>query len=194
MIAYLKGKLTHKSPTYVILETGGIGYQVFISLNTFAQLQSKDEALIHTIYHVTDSAHTLYGFYEPSEKELFTHLVSVSGVGPSTARLTLSYISPADLRAAIVNEDIGVIQSVKGIGAKSAKRIILELKDKLMRDGDGETITVTKGNTTKDEALSALIALGFNKASAEKTIDKVIKSGEKTDSVEQLIKLALKSL
>ncbi len=194
MIAYLKGKLTLKNPTYVILETGGIGYQVFISLNTFAQIQSKDEVLLHTVYHVTDSAHTLYGFYEVSEKELFTHLISVSGVGPSTARLTLSYITPADLRTAIVNENIAVIQSVKGIGAKSAKRIILELKDKLLRDGDAETISIGQGNTTRDEALSALVALGFNKASAEKTIDKVIKSGEKTDTVEQLIKLSLKSL
>lgn len=194
MIAYLKGKLTFKSPTYVILETGGVGYQVFISLHTYSQLQSKDEALLHTIYHVTETAHTLYGFMQESEKELFTHLISVSGIGPATARLTLSYITPADLKAAIVNENIAVVQSVKGIGAKSAKRIILELKDKLLREGDTETISAGQGNTTKEEALSALVALGFNKGSAEKTIDKVIKSGEKTDSVEQLIKLALKSL
>lgn len=194
MISYLKGTLTFKSPTYLIVETGGVGYQVFVSLNTYSKVQHLQQTLIHTIHHVTETAHTLYGFAEESEKELFTHLISVSGVGPATARLALSSIEPLELKKAIVHEDLTTLQRVKGVGAKSAKRIVLELKDKLIKLDDGSTISAGSGNTDKEEALSALVALGFNKATAEKAIDKIVRSEGTIESVEQLIKLSLKSL
>lgn len=194
MIAYVKGKITVKTPSYLVVEASGVGYQVFVSLNTYSKLQEKDEALVHTIYHVTENAHTLYGFADEAERELFTHLISVSGVGPATARLALSYIEPAELRKAILHENLPALQKIKGIGAKSAKRIILELKDKLLKPGESaEILSGGGGNTSRDEALSALVALGFNKATAEKAIAKVLKDGEDR-SVEQLIKLSLKSL
>lgn len=198
MFAYLKGALTYKSPTYLIVETGGIGYQVFVSLNTYTDMQDKEQAKLYTHYHVTESAHTLFGFSTEQEKELFELLISVSGVGPATARLALSYITPAELKAAILQENVSILQRVKGIGAKSAQRIILELRDKIakVQDESSESaiISAAQGNTVREEALSALVALGFNKSIAEKTIEKVLKSTKEADSVEHLIKLSLKSL
>jgi Holliday junction DNA helicase RuvA len=194
MIGYITGSLTFKSPAYVMLECSGIGYQIFISLNTYTKIQDKEKCRLLTYLHVTESAHTLYGFFDELEKMLFTQLISVSGVGPSTARVALSSLSPEELQKAIVQENERVVQSIKGIGPKSAKRIILELKDKLQKTGDGVKIPGSQNNTKRNEALSALVALGFSKAPAEKTIDDLLRSGEEFPAVEDLIKKALKQL
>lgn len=195
MIAYIKGKLTVKTPVYLVVESNGIGYQVFISLNTYGQLQDKDEALVHTYLHITEAAHTLYGFADELEKQVFTHLISVSGIGPATARLALSSMIPSEVQKAIIQGNVVQLQKIKGVGAKSAQRIVLELKDKMIKAVDGaEHLSVSQGNTNKDEALSALIALGFQRSQAEKAINKVVATEGDAAAVEQIIKLALKAL
>jgi holliday junction DNA helicase RuvA len=194
MIGYIKGSLTYKSPAYVLLECSGIGYQIFISLNTFSKIQHSDKCQLYTYLHVTESAHTLYGFADELEKALFTQLISVSGIGPSTARVALSSLSPEELQKAILQENERLIQSIKGIGHKSAKRMILELKDKMSKVMDVGKIPGIKDNTLREEALSALVALGFNKIQAEKTIDELLRAGENFPGVEDLIKKALKQL
>jgi len=194
MIGYIKGTLTYKSPVYVLLECGGMGYQIFISLNTFSKIQHLVQCQLFTYLHVTESSHTLYGFADDLEKAMFTQLISVSGVGPATARVALSSMSPEELQKAIVQENERAIQSIKGIGPKSAKRLILELKDKLAKGIDVTKITGAKDNTHREEALSALVALGFNKAHAEKAVDHLLHSGETIAGVEELIKKALKLL
>ncbi len=195
MIAYINGKLTVKTPVYIIVESGGIGYQVFISLNTYSQLLDKDEALVYTYLHITETSHTLYGFADELEKQVFTHLISVSGVGPATARLALSSMAPGEVQRAIIQGNVVQLQKIKGVGAKSAQRIILELKDKMIKTADGpEIISATRSNTNREEALSALVALGFQRNQAEKAIDKVLAAEEKDAAVELIIKLALKAL
>jgi Holliday junction DNA helicase RuvA len=198
MIAYLSGKITFKSPTHIFLETGGIGYMVKISLNTFEKIQHLDNCRLQTSLIVKNenqsvSGFELYGFFEEQEKDLFEKLISVSGVGASTARVMLSSFKPDEIRIAILGENEGLIQSIKGIGPKSAKRIILELKDKVGKMSTGALLVSTPNNTMKEEALSALVALGFNKQAAEKVIGKLQGSGE-TRNVEGLIKEALKLL
>ncbi len=194
MIGYIKGTLAYKSPAFVLLECGGVGYQIFISLNTFSKIQHSVQCQLFTYLHVTESAHTLYGFADDLEKAMFTHLISVSGIGPSTARVALSSLSPEELQKAIVHEDERTIQGIKGIGPKSAKRMILELKDKLGKGIDVTKIPGGKDNTYRSEALSALVALGFNKAHAEKAVDDLLRSGNNFAGVEDLIKKALKHL
>ncbi len=194
MIGYIKGIITFKSPAYVLLECGGIGYQVFISLNTFTKIQHLENCRLLTYMHVTETAHTLYGFADDLEKSLFTNLISVSGIGPSTARVALSSLEPEELQKAIVQENERLIQGIKGIGPKSAKRIILELRDKLAKGMDAVKISGQPDNTSREMALSGLIALGFNKAQAEKAIDNLLRSGENFPGVEDLIKKALKHL
>ncbi len=194
MIGYLKGNITFKSPAFVLVECGGIGYQVYISLNTFTKIQNAEHCKLLTYLHVTDSSHTLFGFADDLEKALFTHLISVSGIGPSTARIALSSLSPEELHKAIVHENERLIQGIKGIGPKTAKRIILELKDKLAKSGDLAKISSGTGNTLKEQSLSALVALGFNKTHAEKTIDDLLRSENEISAVEDLIKKALKLL
>ena len=195
MIAYLHGKITYKSPVYLLVETGGVGYQAFISLHTFSQVPNEGMYLLHTYLHIAESAHTLYGFADELEKQLFLLLISVSGIGPSTARIALSSLSPAELQKAIAQGDVATVQRIKGIGPKSAQRIILEVKDKVLKTVDAETIIAPNNNTIKDEALSALVALGFNKSAAEKALNKIVDSGdEMIANVETLIKKALKSL
>ena len=198
MIAYLNGKITYKSPTHIFVETGGIGYMVKISLNTFERVQKLDSCLLHTslvvkIENQSVSGYDLYGFFEEAEKELFEKLISVSGVGASTARVMLSTFKPDEIRHAILTENEAMIQSIKGIGPKSAKRHILELKDKLGKASGDQVLTTTVNNTMKEEALFALVALGFNRAAADKVIVKLMGSGENR-SVEGLIKEALKLL
>jgi len=198
MIAYLNGKITYKSPTHIFVETGGIGYMVKISLNTFERVQKLDSCLLHTslvvkIENQSVSGYDLYGFFEEAEKELFEKLISVSGVGASTARVMLSTFKPDEIRHAILTENEAMIQSIKGIGPKSAKRLILELKDKLGKASGDQVLTTTVNNTMKEEALFALVALGFNRAAADKVIVKLMGSGENR-SVEGLIKEALKLL
>jgi len=194
MYAYIDGKLTFKGPTYIVVEVGGVGYHINISLNTYAALGSTERCKIYTWLHVKEDAHTLYGFADEGERKLFLHLISVSGIGPTTCRMMLSSITPAEIQQAIVNADVALIQKIKGIGAKSAQRIVLELQDKLKKEGIESLISMPIHNTIKDEALSALIMLGFGKQVAEKALENVIKKADGELTVEQMIKQALKNL
>lgn len=194
MIAYISGKLTFKSPAYVIIEAGGIGYQVHISLSTFSRLGEQEFCKLLTYLHIKEDAHTLYGFADETEKRLFVHLISVSGIGPGTARMILSSADPTEIQQAIVKENVEMIQRIKGIGPKSAQRLILELRDKLKKEHPDTLISMHKDNRAKDEALSALVMLGFARNAAEKALDNVIRSEGDNLSVEQLIKIALKSI
>lgn len=198
MIAYLKGKITFKSPTHIYLETGGIGYMVKISLNTYEKIQELSECTLHTSLVVKNenqsvSGFDMYGFHEETEKDLFEKLISVSGVGAATARMMLSSFKPEEIRNAILVENEAMIQSIKGIGPKSAKRIILELKDKVGKMSTEQILMPTANNTIKEEALFALLALGFNKQNAEKVLNKLLGSTP-NPTVEGVIKEALKLL
>jgi len=194
MYAYIDGKLTFKNPAYVVVEAGGIGYHINISLNTYSALGDEERCKLYTWLHVKEDAHTLYGFADEGERRLFLHLISVSGIGPNTGRMILSSITPLEIQAAIIKADLPLIQRIKGLGAKTAQRLVLELQDKLKKEGADSLISVPQHNTVKDEALSALVMLGFAKQTAEKTIDQILKVTEGTLSVEQLIKQALKTL
>jgi Holliday junction DNA helicase RuvA len=203
MIAYLNGKLAYKNPTYVVIDINGLGYKVNISLNTYSSVQNLESARLFTSMVVKNegqnlSGFDLYGFAEESERELFELLISVNGVGASTARVMLSSFKPEDIRNAILSENEGLIQSIKGIGPKTAKRVILELKDKVVKSGGSAglgalPLTNTPHNTNRDEALSALVALGFQKQAAEKVLMKIVVSNSGA-AVEVLIKEALKQL
>ena len=194
MYAYIDGRLVFKCPAYVIVEAGGIGYHINISLNTYSKLPDGERCKLYVWLHVKEDAHTLYGFIDEGEKRFFLHLISVSGIGPGTGRMILSSVTPDEIQAAIVKGDVPLIQKIKGIGPKSAQRIILELQDKLKKEGLESLITLPQINTAKDEALSALVMLGFAKNVAEKAIDIVLKRSNENLTVEQLIKNALKSL
>lgn len=194
MYAYIDGKLTFKNPAYVVVEAGGIGYHINISLNTYSNLSDGERCKLYTWLHVKEDAHTLYGFADEGERRLFLHLISVSGIGPNTGRMILSSITPEEIQTAIVKADLPLIQRIKGLGAKTAQRLVLELQDKLKKEGSDSLISIPQHNTIKDEALSALVMLGFAKQTAEKTIDQILKVTEGTLSVEQLIKQALKKL
>jgi len=194
MYAYIDGKLVFKSPAYVVIDAGGIGYHINISLNTYSKLGEGEKCKLFTWLHVKEDAHTLYGFIEEAERRLFLHLISVSGIGPNTGRMILSSITPQEIQAAIVGGNVSQIQRIKGIGPKSAQRMILELQDKLKKDGP-DTLTMMPVNiTAKDEALSALVMLGFARNAAEKVLDSEINKNGGNLTVEQLIKFALKSL
>ncbi len=195
MIAYLKGKLVHKEPTFIQLEVNGVGYQVSISLHTFSEIKDREDLKVFTYMHVREDAHVLYGFATEAEKKMFMYLISVNGVGPNTALVVLSYLPPPDLRSAIVGENVTALQAVKGIGGKTAQRIILELKDKLRRDlGDEEPGKPGMvHNTTRHEALTALVTLGITKPAAEKSIDTILKRLGASISLEELVKQALKN-
>lgn len=194
MYAYIDGRLIFKCPTYVIIDAGGVGYHINISLHTYSNLPDTERCKLYTWLHVKEDAHTLYGFADESERRLFLHLISVSGIGPNTGRMILSSITPAEIQTAIVKGDVPLIQRIKGIGPKSAQRMILELQDKLRKEGPDSLISLPKQNTASDEALSALMMLGFNKNAAEKALDQAVKSDPESLSVEHLIKFALKIL
>ena len=194
MFSYIDGKLTYKCLTYVIVEAGGVGYHINISLNTFSAIGSEERCKIYTSLQVKEDAHTLYGFADEGERRLFLHLISVSGIGAATCRMMLSSMTPAEIQNAIINADVALIQQIKGIGAKSAQRIVLELQDKLKKEGPDSLISMPKHNTIKEEALSALIMLGFSKQVAEKAIENVVKKADQELTVEQMIKTALKNL
>ena len=194
MYAYIDGKLTFKCPAYVVIETGGIGYHIHISLNTYSALKDQERCKLYTWLSVKEDSHTLYGFADEGERRLFLHLISVNGIGPNTGRMMLSSISPIEIQEAIIKGDIDQIKRIKGIGPKSAQRLIIELQDKLSKGGSDTLISAPKNTTSKDEALSALVMLGFTKNIAEKVVDASIKSSEKSLSVEEIIKIALKSL
>jgi Holliday junction DNA helicase RuvA len=194
MYAYIDGKLVFKCPTYVVIDAGGVGYHINISLNTYAALKDAERCKLYTWLHVKEDGHTLYGFFEEGERRLFLHLISVSGIGPNTGRMILSSITPAEIQIAIVKGDVPLIQRIKGIGPKSAQRMILELQDKLKKEGPDTLISMPQHVTVKDEALSALVMLGFTKNIAEKALDVAVKSEGESLTVERLIKIALKSL
>jgi holliday junction DNA helicase RuvA len=195
MIAYLKGKLIHKDPSHAIIEVNGVGYQVNISLNTFAEIKDKEDIRLSTYFHVREDAQVLFGFATEAEKQMFQYLISVNGVGPSTALVVLSFLPPEELKSAIIREDAAALQAVKGIGGKTAQRLILELKDKLKKDTQDEMPGNTGliRNTVRHEALSALVTLGIAKPTAEKSVDAVLKKSGNTISLEELVKQALKN-
>lgn len=196
MIAYLEGKIYEKNPAYLILDCGGIGYMINISLYTYSNIPDSGTVKIFTHLAIREDAHILYGFANEDEKELFKILITVSGVGPNTARVILSSYAPGEIKKAILENDPGVLQSVKGIGAKTAQRIVVDLRDKLKKDEYAKDGFLTvSDNTTKKEALSALVMLGFSKNSIEKVLDKITVSDEgKNLSAEALVKEALKRL
>jgi Holliday junction DNA helicase RuvA len=193
MITHLKWKLAEKNPTHVVIDCNGIGYFVNISLHTFSNLPDNENIKLYTHLQVKEDAHTLYGFSSLAEREIFRLLISVSGIGTNTARTMLSSLSPKQVREGIATEDVALIQSIKGIGIKTAQRVIIDLKDKIIKIYDIDEVSVKESNTNKEEALSALEVLGFNKKQAEKALDKIV-SVQPEASVEQLIKLALKNL
>ena len=196
MITYIKGKLVHKDPTYVVIDVQGIGYHISISLTTYSAIKNQENCMLHTYLNIKEDSHTLYGFSDEAEKKVFMQLISISGVGPSTGLMVQSSLSASELQQAIINADVNTIQSVKGIGAKTAQRIILELKDKLIKEGialSDSTSYASSYNTVRSEALSALVTLGINKNIAEKTIDKILKNSGNEVTLEELIKLALKA-
>ncbi|AMD84513.1 Holliday junction DNA helicase subunit RuvA [Capnocytophaga haemolytica] len=194
MITQLQGKLVEKNPTYVVIDCNGVGYFVNISLNTYSALPEGEAIKLYTYLQIKEDAHTLYGFLSKSEREVFTLLLSVSGVGASTARTMLSSLTAAQIRSAIVNGDVASIQSVKGIGAKTAQRVILDLKDKMLKLQEFDEVAPTASYTHKEEALSALEVLGFVRKQAEKVVDKIVQSASGELSVEEIIKQSLKNL
>ncbi len=206
MIAYIKGTLAYKGRTLVILETAqGLGYEIEISLATYNKLPNTGEATqIFTHLQIREDAHTLYGFAEMEEKEMFLHLTSVSGVGSNTARVLLSALSPAEIRSAVIAEKDSILRNAKGIGPKNAKRIVLELKDKFLKDSgaDSESIAQTLSvgggtmadNLAREEALAALVALGFNKIQVQKTLNQILRENSSINDAGELIKRALAQL
>ena len=193
MITQIKGRLVEKNPTYVVVDCGGVGYLLHISLNTFSSLPESEAITLFAHLSVKEDSHTLYGFIDKTEREIFRLLISVSGVGPSIARTMLSSMSSEEIQQAIASENIALIQSVKGIGAKTAQRVIIDLKDKILKTFDLDSISIVKSNTNKDEALSALEVLGFNKKQSDKVLNAILKEQPEA-TVELLIKSALKSL
>ncbi len=193
MIEFLNGRLVEKSPTHAVVECNGVGYFLNISLHTFSQLPEDENLKIHTHLLVKEDSHTLFGFMEKAEREIFRLLLSVSGIGSSTARTMLSSMSPAQIREAIASADVASIQAIKGIGAKTAQRVILDLKDKILKVYDMDEVSLQTNNTSKEEALSALEVLGFARRQSEKVVDRVI-AQDSLLSVENIIKQALKNL
>lgn len=191
MITHLNGRLIEKNPTSLVIECSGIGYMVKISLNSFSQLGNDENLRIYTQFIVREDAQLLYGFVTLEEREMFNHLISVSGIGPNTAMIMLSSLVPAEIAHAIQVEDVRTIQSIKGIGAKTAQRVIIDLKDKMLKMTFASENLLAANNTTRFDALTALVSLGFDKKSAEKAIDKV---AQESDSVEKIIKEALRIL
>ena len=191
MITHLNGKLVEKNTTSLVVECGGIGYEIKISLNTFSSVKSDEAIFIYTQFIVREDAQILYGFYTKEEREMFNHLISVSGIGPNTAMIMLSSLVPDEIANAIQVEDVRTIQSIKGIGAKTAQRVIIDLKDKVSKMNFSTGNVFAANNTNRFDALTALVSLGFDKKLADKALDKVCVGEE---SVEKLIKDALKIL
>jgi holliday junction DNA helicase RuvA len=193
MIAHIQGKLVEKTPTDVIIDCGGVGYQVNISLHTYSLLPQSDHIKLFTYLQIKEDAHTLFGFVEKSEREIFKMLLTVSGIGASIARTMLSSLDPKQIIQALAVGDVGTIQSIKGIGSKTAQRAILDLQDKVLKLYDLDEVSMFQNNTNKDEALSALEVLGFNKKLAEKVVDRIVNQ-DADATVESIIKQALKNL
>lgn len=193
MFHHLKGKLVEKNPTYVVVECNGVGYFLNISLHTFSLLPIDENVMLYTHLQVKEDSHTLFGFSDKSEREIFRLLLSVSGIGASTARTMLSSLNPTQVRDAIASGDVATIQGIKGIGAKTAQRVILDLKDKILKVYDIDEVSLQSNNTTKEEALSALEVLGYTRRQSEKVVERIL-SQNSSLSVEDIIKSALKNL
>jgi len=193
MITHLQGKLVEKTPTQVVIDCGGVGYHVNISLHTYSLLPTTDFIKLFTHLQIKEDAHTLFGFVEKSEREIFKMLLSVSGIGASIARTMLSSLDPKQIINAIASGDVLVIQSIKGIGTKTAQRVILDLKDKMLKLYDIDEVSMSQSNTNRDEALSALEVLGFVRKASERIVEKIVKDNPDC-SVEFIIKQALKNL
>jgi len=193
MITQLIGRMVEKTPTQVVIDCHGVGYAVHISLHTYSQIGKEENVKLFTHLQIREDAHTLYGFFTPMERSVFQLLISVSGIGANTARMMLSSLEPQQIQRAIVSEDLATIKSVKGIGLKTAQRVLIELKDKMMHLFDGEEIQSFTNNTIKEEALSALEVLGYSRKQSERVIDNAIQSSPES-SVEELIKVALNKL
>jgi Holliday junction DNA helicase RuvA len=193
MITQIRGRLVEKNPTYVVVDCAGVGYMLHISLQTFSALSDDENVRLFAHLSVREDAHTLYGFISKTEREVFKLLISVSGVGPSIARTMLSSMSSEEVQNAIASENVTLIQSVKGIGLKTAQRVIVDLKDKILKTFDIDQLSLNTNNTNKEEALSALEVLGFNRKQSEKAISVILKDSP-NETVELLIKKALKNL
>ena len=193
MITQIRGRLVEKNPTEVVVDCNGVGYLLHISLNTFSALPNDENVVLYTHLSIREDAHTLFGFINKTEREVFKLLISVSGVGPSIARTMCSSMTSEEIQNAIASENVRVIQSVKGIGAKTAQRVIVDLKDKILKTFDIDEVSLNTSNTNKDEALSALEVLGYHRKQSEKIVNAILK--EQPDaSVENIIKSALKNL
>jgi len=193
MIAHLQGKLVEKTPTQVVIDCGGVGYHVNISLHTYSLIPATDNIKLFTHLQIKEDSHTLFGFVEKSEREIFKLLISVSGIGASIARTMLSSLDPKQITNAIASGDVVTIQSIKGIGSKTAQRVILDLKEKVLKLYDLDEVSISQNNTNRDEALSALEVLGFVRKASERIVEKIIKDAPES-SVEYIIKQALKNL
>ncbi len=194
MIAYLSGKFAYKNPTVVYVDVQGVGYNVNISLNTYSHIQHLNEGKLYTYLQVKEDAHTLYGFFDALEKEMFVMLISVSGVGAATARMMLSHMKPSEISNAIIQNNARVLESVKGIGRKTAERLVLELRDKVSKMSSTSVGTQSHGNTLEQDALNALVALGIARPMGEQAIKKIIVSDPTINTLEELIKKALKAI
>lgn len=195
MYAYLQGKFALKNPAQVYIDIHGVGYEVNISLNTYAQIQNSESGKLYTYLQIKEDAHTLYGFFDRAEKELFIQLISVSGVGAATARMMLSHLKPDEISAAIQQGNVKQLESIKGIGKKTAERLVLELRDKLNKiDTIAHNIPTVQGNSIQPDALNALVSLGIARAQAETAIKKIFLSEPTIKNLEELIKKALKAI
>ena len=193
MIAHIQGRLVEKNPTDVIIDCNGVGYQLHISLHTYSLIPNTENIKLFTFLQIKEDAHSLFGFVEKSEREIFKLLLSVSGIGANIARTMLSSMEPKQILQAIATADVVTIQSIKGIGSKTAQRVILDLKEKVLKVYDLDEVSMALNNTNKDEALSALEVLGFNKKLAERVVEKIVKETPDA-SIESIIKQALKNL
>ena len=193
MIAHIQGQLVEKTPTDVVIDCNGVGYHIHISLHTYSLIPNTDNIKLFTFLQIKEDAHTLFGFVEKSEREIFKLLLSVSGIGASIARTMLSSMEPKQILQAIASADVVTIQSIKGIGSKTAQRVILDLKEKVLKVYDLDEVSMPSNNTNKDEALSALEVLGFNKKLAEKVVEKIARENPDA-TIESIIKQALKNL
>lgn len=193
MIDYIKGEITDISPTNVTIEAYGVGYGILISLNTYTALSGKASAKLFIYEAIREDAHQLFGFFDKHERDLFIHLISVSGIGPGTARMMLSSMNPVELEHAIVSENVDLIKSVKGIGAKTAQRVIIDLKDKVKLSGNIESSLPLANSQVSEESIAALVMLGFPQVASQKVVAKILKN-EPNSTIEQIVKNALKML
>lgn len=195
MYAYLKGEIAYRSPAFLVVDVQGVGYHVHIPLSTYTAVQGLEKTTIYTHFHVTQDGQSLYGFATQTERNLFVQLIGVTGVGPTSALLLLSAMTVDEIRAAIIGEQAHVLQRAKGIGPKASKQIILDLKDKLTREApEAPVLLPAADNTVREEALSALLALGFNRIAVQKALNAVLRDNPGLTKVEELIKLSLKAL